>query len=117
MTGPLDYSLCNQTITIYRKEKNIITQKEISGCYYAWEEVQSEDEFGIRRETKCILILPGGESPIYIGDKVYPGIGPSVRHSDWNNFLPVTVPGLAVINYVTPCYWEGEICHLEAGRK
>ena len=117
MTGPLDYSLCNQTVTVYRKDKTLIKQRILQGCYFSWEEAQTEDEMGIRRETKCILIVPGDEYPICIGDRVIAGIGPDASSKTWNEFLPVTVPGLAVINYVTPCYWEGKICHIEAGRK
>ena len=117
MTGPLDYSLCDQTVTVYRKEKNTITRLQIDGCYYTWQEAQTEDEMGIRRETKCLLILPGDEQSVYIGDRVYPGIGPFISTTGWSSFLPVSVPGLAEINYVSPCYWEGELCHTEAGRK
>lgn len=117
MTGPLDYSLCDQTVTVYRKDRNTITRRLIDGCYFAWEEAQTEDEYGIRRETKCRLILPGDNNQVRIGDRVYAGVGPSVNLQSWSTFLPVTVSGLAEINYVSPCYWEGEICHIEAGRK
>ncbi len=117
MTSPLDYSLCNQTVTVYRKEKSTIRKQQISGCYFTWEEVQTEDEFGVRRETKCLLILPGDDQRVFIGDRVYNGVGPDVSIREWGSFIPVNVAGLAEINYVAPYYWEGELCHIEAGRK
>lgn len=117
MTGPLDYTLCDQTVTVYHKSGNQIHRQVMEGCFYSWKEVQQEDEFGIRRETLCQLILPGDEKRIYIGDRVIEGIGPEIGDTDWAAFLPVLVEGLAEINYVMPCYWEGTLCHKEAGRK
>lgn len=117
MTAHLDYSLCDQTVTLYHKQGNTVTRQVIEGCYYSWQEKQTEDEYGIRRETLCQLILPGDIHRVSIGDRVYGGIGPEIGIGDWHTFLPVTVTGLSEINYVSPCYWAGEICHIEAGRK
>ena len=117
MTGPLDYSLCDQTVTLYHKQGNSILRQVAEGCYYSWREEQTEDEYGIRRETHSLLVLPGDTYQVSIGDRVYPGIGPEISVADWHNFLPVTVAGLSEINYVSPCHWEGAVCHIEAGRK
>ncbi len=117
MTGPLDYALCDQTVTIYHKQGGSVLRQVVEGCFYTWEEVQEEDEYGVRRETKCLLILPGDTYRVFIGDRVYNGIGPEIGIGDWAAFLPVTVTGLSEINYVMPCYWEGAVCHMEAGRK
>lgn len=117
MTGPLDYSLCDQTVTVYHKQGNRVLRQVIEGCYYHWREEQTEDAYGICRQTLCQLILPGAAHSISIGDRVYNGIGPQIGIGEWATFLPVTVTGLSEINYVSPCYWEGTVCHTEAGRK
>ncbi|MBR4108730.1 MAG: hypothetical protein IKK41_00170 [Oscillospiraceae bacterium] len=117
MIGVLDYSLCDQTVTVYRKQGDQILRQVADGCYYTWQEKQEGDERGTRRETVCQLILPGDGVQIHIGDRIYDGIGPEIGIEDWGAFLPVRFPGLAEINYVTPCYWEGAVCHIEAGRK
>lgn len=117
MTGPLDYSLCDQTVTIYRKQGQSVLRQVVEGCFYSWQEEQTEDELGVRRDTKCLVILPGDTNWVSIGDRIYPGIGPQIQVGDWSGFLPVTVAGLSEISYVSPCYWEGSVCHIEAGRK
>lgn len=117
MTAPLDYSLCDQTVTVYHKQGNTVLRQIVEGCYYHWQQVQQEDEYGIHRETLCQLILPGAEHFVSISDRVYNGIGPQIGVEAWHTFLPVAVSGLSEINYVSPCYWEGAICHIEAGRK
>lgn len=117
MNGPMDYSLCDQTVTIYRRQLNTINRQVVEGCHYSWKEVQTEDVMGIRRQRLCLLILPADAADIQIGDRVYDGIGPQISAAGWYTFLPVTVEGLSEINYVSPCYWEGTLCHIEAGRK
>ena len=115
--NPLDYSLCNQTVTVYRKKGNEIIRQEILSCHYAWQEDQQEDETGIYRQTKCLMIVPGEQQRVFIGDRVYDGIGPQIGLADWATFIPVLVPGLTQINYVAPYYWGDTLCHWEAGRK
>lgn len=113
----MDYCLCDQTVTIYRKVENRIHRQVVNGVYYTYREVHQEDESGVRRQRLCQLILPADGVEIQIGDRVYDGIGPQISLAGWSMFLPVTVAGLSEINYVTPCYWDGELCHIEAGRK
>ncbi len=117
MNEGLDYSLCDQTVTLYHKQANTILRQVVEGCYYTWKEELREEETGLQRQTLCQLILPGEDHRIFVGDRVYGGIGPEIGIGDWPAFLPVSVTGLSQINYVTPCYWEGAICHIEAGRK
>ena len=117
MIGPLDYSLCNQTVTLYRKQGSQIVRQVEENCFYTWKQVQKEDASGTTRETECLLILPGENPAVFVGDRVYAGVGPQIDMEKWGDFLPVKVKGLAEINYVMPCYWEGVQCHLEAGRK
>ena len=117
MIGPLDYSLCNQTVTIYRRQGERVLRQVAEGCYYVWQEEQLLDEEGCRRETTCLLVMPGNRQQVFIGDRVLVGVGPEVGPRDWAAFIPVHVAGLAEIGYVKPYYWDGELCHVEAGRK
>ena len=113
----MDYSLCNQTVTIYRRDEKGLQRKVLEGCYFAYRDEQKETELGYFRQRPCLLILPAGVGDVRIGDKVYRGVGPSITASAWGSFLPSTVAGLSEINYVIPCYWDGELIHTEAGRK
>ena len=116
MSGcPLDYSLCRQTVTVYRKQGDEIRRQVVDGCYYGWQEQEITDEWGCRRETTFLLIMPGSTQQVFVGDRVYDGIGPEAVQ--WQSFLPVNVAGLGEVAYVKPCRWDGEICHVEAGRK
>lgn len=117
MMGPMDYSLCDQTVTVYRKSGNQIIRRVISGCYYHWKKQRTEDETGARQEVFSLLILPGNSNAVKIGDRVIAGEGAQLPVTKWSTFLPGAVEGLSEINYMEPCYLDGEICHIEAGRK
>ena len=116
MNCPLDYSLCNQVVTIYRPESTSISRHVIENAWYSWQLKQVTDELGTRHETLFSLIIPG-EFTLLPGDRVYHGIGPEITGKQWASFLPVFIPGLSEIQYVKPCYWQGKLCHTEAGRK
>ena len=115
MENPFVYPLCDQTVTVYRKEVGGITRRVLGSCFYHWEQRQVESEEGYRQVTKFLLILPGNSFRLRIGDRVLDGVGP--KTVDWETFLPVNVQGLGEVAYVTPWYWEGKLCHTEAGRK
>ena len=117
MNGPLDYSLCDRTVTIYRKQGDTILREVAENCFFLLQEEQTTDRQGLQRDTLCFLVMPGQIQRIFPGDRVYEGIGPQVSLVEWENFLPQTVPGLAVLSYVKPWYWDGRLCHVEAGRK
>lgn len=114
MNCPLDYSLCNQTVTIYRRRGDSIQRQIVENASYSFELRQVTDTLGTRQETLFQLIVPG-DAQLQPGDRVMVGIGP--EQVDWNAFLPVAVAGLAQVQYVAPCFWQGEICHTVAGRK
>ena len=109
-----DYSLCNQTVTLYRFRNGKVHRQIIENGFYTWQVEMVSDETGTRQETLCTLILPGRHD-LLPGDRVYDGIGPQI--TQWPGFVPAAVYGLAELNYVRPCTWQGEICHTEAGRK
>jgi len=114
---PLAYLLCSQTVTVYRQEAQFIHRKVEENCFFCWQEQQSADTLGRHHDKKFLLILPGENRQIRPGDRVFCGVGPAVTPEAWNRFLPVSVPELAEVAYVEPCFWNGTICHTEAGRK
>lgn len=112
----LDYSLCRQTVTLYRCRDGAVKRKVLSPVLYEYGVRQVSDERGRRQETMCLLIVPE-KADILPGDRVYDGVGPHINEKQWLHFLPVTVTGLSEINYVRPWFWNGQLCHIEAGRK
>ena len=114
---PLDYSLCDKTVTIYRQQGNQILRQVTKNCYFLHQVTCSIDVLGRREETIFQLIMPGETQRVFPGDRVLEGIGPEISQEQWPGFIPAKVAGLAEVAYVKPCYWEGAICHVEAGRK
>ena len=110
----MDYPLCDRTVTLYRRQRGGVERRVLHGCWYQWQDVLEQDRQGERFDRKFLLIQPG-QTPLAVGDRVFDGIGPEVV--DWESFLPVSVPGLSQVAYAAPRYWQGEICHWEAGRK
>lgn len=116
MNCPLDYGLCDQTVTVYGLRGGRVFRQVMENARYSWEVQQITDVLGTRQETLFQLIMPGKNS-LLPGDRIYDGVGPEITAEQWEEFLPVTVPGLSQVQYVKPCYWQGTICHIEAGRK
>ena len=112
----MSYPLCRQTVTLYRKQGNEILRQVIHGCFYRYEDRLEENVRGLEFCRKFLLIVPG-QTPLYLGDRVLEGEGPELTLSQWDSFLPATVPGLSQADYVAPGIWQGEVCHWEAGRK
>ena len=106
----LEYILCKQTVTVYRREGGSVTRRVVEGCFYH-HEARTDGERFVR---KFLLICPGAVE-IRPGDRVLEGVGP--EDVVWEEFLPVNVPGLGEAAYAAPWYWDGHIDHWEAGRK
>lgn len=115
MACPLDYSLCNQTVTVYRKSNGRLRRLVVDGCYYVWEDVTVTDVAGTRFQRRFLLIMPGSCQRVFPGDRIYSGVGP--EEVNWREFIPVKVEGLSEAAYVRPSWWGSEVCHVEAGRK
>ena len=102
--------LCDQTVTVYRKDARMV----VRNCFYHQSTTREETLAGAQeRQTFLLITKPGSYVP-KIGDRVYPGIGP--EKVDWETFLPCTVAGLGEIAYVTPWYFGGTLHHFESGR-
>ncbi len=116
--GPADYSLCNQTITIYHWDGGeAVTRRVIErGAFLDFKKVQDVSKTGSREVNSFLLVIPGGEAAVSAGDKVIHGQGPEIDgRAAWAGFIPAKVPGLAVVKWVDPKYWKGRLVHVEAG--
>lgn len=114
---PIDYSkLCNQTVTVYHKDGDQFTQATYDNAFLDFRKNLSVDKTGSRESNFFLLVLPGAVQSVFVGDKVLLGRGPEVAtQKDWTAFVPAKVPGLVVVDYVDPKYWNGQLVHTEAG--
>ena len=137
---PVDYSLCNQTVTLYHADlKNGFqcTRTLFRGAFFDAKKVQTVDKIGRQEANSFLLVLPSGWDgrPVWVdaaaaqllgadqtvfslaaGDKVFLGDGPEISdRTDWGNFIPASVPGLVVVKDVDVKYWNAAVCHIEAG--
>lgn len=115
---PVDYQLCNQTVTIYRWDgKETYTRKVIeNGAFLDFRKTQNVDKTGSREANSFLLVIPGESVPVAVGDKVMMGEGPEIAdRAAWAEFIPAKVSGLVVVQYVDTKYWNGCVVHTEAG--
>ena len=117
-TCPVDYRLCNQTVTIYHWDgADAYTRKIIKeGAFLDFKKTQNVDKTGSSEVNSFLLVIPSASVPVSVGDKVLLGEGPEIAtREDWTAFIPAKVPGLVVVRYVDPKYWHGSVVHTEAG--
>ena len=117
MDMPMDYSMCCQTVTVYRKTEKGIFRAEIPNCFLQLQEEKSYDRLGSVWDQKFLLVQPGEKQLVFPGDRVFAGVGPVIDAAEWPAFLPVRVPGLVEVAYTAVYCWQGHFCHTEAGRK
>lgn len=120
-TGPLNYSMCNQTVTTYRKMEengNVTYRRTVhKKAFLDFKKTVSVDKLGATEATSFLLVIPGSEQAVYPGDKVILGDGPEIPSGEfWSKeFIPAKVNGLCVVKHADPKYWNGKIVHTEAG--
>lgn len=137
---PLDYSLCNQTVTLYHADLTNgyqCTRTVFRGAFFDAKKVQTVDKTGSRETNSFVVILPSGWGgrPVWAdaasmqplraeqgvfsvqaGDKILLGEGPElVDRAAWAGFVPAKTSGLVVVKDVDVKYWNGTVCHVEAG--
>ena len=117
---PVDYRLCNQTVTVYHKEttagEDTYTSTVYSRAFLDFRKNQTVDKTGSKESNSFLLVIPGDDQPVFVGDKVMLGEGPEITtREEWAAFIPAKVPGLVVVSYVDPKYWNGRLVHTEAG--
>lgn len=116
--SPVDYRLCNQTVTIYHwNGKGTVARRVLEkGAFLDFKKVQDVSKTGSGEVNSFLLVIPCSESPVAVGDKVLLGVGPEITApEEWRSFIPAKVPGLVVVKYVDPKYWKGRMIHVEAG--
>lgn len=113
--SPVDFRLCNQTVTIYHKDGDSFTQKTVT-AFLDMKKTQNVDKTGSKEANSFLLVVPGDAQACYVGDKVYLGEGKVITTAEqWRSFIPANVPGLCVVQYVDVKCWNGQIVHTEAG--
>lgn len=113
--GPLDYRLCNQTVTVYHKEGDKITRTVYSDAFLDFKKTENVDKTGSKEVNSFLMVIPCSEVCVHPEDKVLLGTGEEITAARWPSFIPVKVPGLVVVKYVDPKYWSGKLVHVEAG--
>lgn len=114
---PVDYSKCNQTVTIYHWDgKAGYSRAVCRSAFLDFKKTLNVDKTGSREANSFLLVIPGDAQAVFPGDKVLLGEGPQVdTQAAWAAFNPAKVPGLAVVKYADPKYWQGRMVHVEAG--
>lgn len=139
---PLDYSLCDQTVTIYHQlgagENFACTRTVFRGAMVDQKKVRAVDKTGSKEGYSFLAVFPSGRGrPEWVapaayaelpdcrragaftlapGDKILPGMGPEIiDRKAWSAFVPAATPGLVVVSDVDVKLWEGSVCHVEAG--
>lgn len=114
---PVDYSKCNQTVTVYHQViAGEYTKAVIKSAFLDFKKTQNVDKTGSHEVNSFLLVIPCATQGIFEGDKVLLGEGPEVSTREaWAALIPSKVPGLVVVKYVDPKYWQGKMVHLEAG--
>lgn len=112
--NPFDYSLCDQTVTVYRKEAETVSRWVAENACLSAKCAMPREIYGKSLEKTFQLIIPG-DFPLRPGDRIYRGIGPEAPN--WQSFIPALIPELYEVSFVRPCCWNGEVTHWEAGNR
>lgn len=115
--SPVNYDLCNQTVTIYHDNGDRTYKRKVfNNAFLDFRKTQNVDKTGSSEVNSFLLVIPGSSVPVVVGDKVISGVGPEITTREaWAAFIPAKVPGLVVVKYVDPKYWHGSVVHTEAG--
>ena len=112
--NPLDYSLCDQIVTVYHKSGETVTRKVIPNAHLSKKVSTPNEGYGKSKEKTFLLIIPE-DFPIFPGDRIYAGIGPETV--DWQSFVLALVSEVYEAAFAKPCCWMGEVTHWEAGNR
>ena len=117
---PVDYRLCNQTVTVYHPLKDSrgqISSVEAAVCqgFLDFKKVRNVEKTGSSEASAFLLVVPGSLQAVFPGDKVLMGEGQPISAEQWKDLIPTKVPGLCVVKYADLKYWNGQPVHTEAG--
>lgn len=113
----VDYSKCDQTVTVYHKEGEKITRTVYAKrAFLDFRKTKNVEKTGSKEANSFLLVIPGAEVQLFPLDKVILGTGPEITTREaWEKFIPAQVPGLVVVKYVDPKRLDGQQVHVEAG--
>lgn len=90
---PVDYSLCNQTVTVYHADGENYTRMVYNRAFLDFRKTETTSKTGSREANGFLLVIPGEGTSVYVGDKVllglrarrYPPVrsGPALSHPRW----------------------------------
>ena len=112
---PLDYRLCNQTVTVYHRDGDKVTRTVYDNAFLDFKKTENVDKTGSKEVNSFLLVIPCSEACVHPEDKVLLGTGEEITATQRPSFISVKVPGLVVVKYVDPKYWGGKLIHVEAG--
>lgn len=113
---PVDYRLCNQTVTVYHKDGDKYIRTVYERAFLDFRKTQTVDKTGSKEANSFLLVIPGTVQTVFVDDKVYEGIGPEISTAEqWRDFVPAKVPGLVVVKYADCKKWDNAVVHTEAG--
>jgi hypothetical protein len=101
---PLDYSLCQDTVTVYHREG--LTRHILRNVRFEQTRRRTEDTGKAWAETGFLLIVPGG-FPLHPGDRIAMGEGAEI--TSWQQ-----TAGLPTVETVKDCHFRGKLAHTEA---
>lgn len=115
-TCPVDYRMCNQTVTVYRCKDGQYLRTVYDRAFLDFKKTVSVDKSGSREANSFLLVIPGSAQTVFPKDKVYDGIGPEIADREaWRDFTPTLVSGLVTVEWADAKKWNGQIVHTEAG--
>lgn len=98
---PLDYSLCDMTVTVYRRQAPY--RQVINNAYYEFTDRLSVAG-GVEEADRNFLLIVPGFSDLRCGDAVVLGQGEMTLGNQ----------KAGIIESVKPRYFRGQLCHTEA---
>lgn len=116
LRNPLDYSLCNQTVTVYHCDGKTVTTTVHKNVFFEYKKTESVDKVGTSEKNAFLLVIPGKEQAVHVGDKILHGAGKAITTiEEWSKLVPANAEGLVVVKNAAPMYWRDRIVHTEAG--
>lgn len=107
-------TLQTATVTVYHQEGYARTV--VDRAFLDFRKTRNVEKTGSSEVNSFLLVIPCAVQGVFVGDKVLLGEGPEVATREaWAALIPAKVPGLVVVRYVDPKYWNGKLVHVEAG--
>ncbi len=130
-----DYSLCNQTVTVYNRYTaatgNTVKKVLVPRAFFDFKGNYNRDKQGLNVSNSFLLVIPelpanpgfafddSPDSPgtytLKQGTKVMLGDGPDITDEQWREYIPAKYRNLVIVKTVDPKYYNGVITHVEAG--